>query len=263
MGCCLLLAGCGCHDRGTPALVRAEPVDRVLDGDTLVLAGGERIRLRGINAPEKGECGGEEAQTLLAALVADGVVAERTGSDRYGRTLAHLFTPDGTHLQRLLVSQGLAHVATYGEPDAWTDTLRQDEEEARAAGRGLYGHNLACPGQLPKGSEVRVVALDVDPPGDDLAPGAGESVLLEGAPGLDLGGWTVKDTSASHRLVLPTGTRLPADGRLRVYTSCGRDGPGIVHWCNRGSAVWNNGGDTAYLLDPGGVVVSWLEYRPD
>ena len=235
----------------------------MLDGDTLVLAGGERIRLRGINAPEKGECGGEEAQTLLAALVADGVVAERTGSDRYGRTLAHLFTPDGTHLQRLLVSQGLAHVATYGEPDAFTDGLRRDEEEARAAGRGLYGRGLTCAGQLAAGADVRVAALDADPPGDDLAPGAGESVLLEGTPGLDLGGWTVKDTSASHRLVLPSGTRLPADGRLRVYTFCGPDAPGAVHWCNRGGAVWNNSGDTAYLLDPGGAVVSWLDYRPD
>lgn len=261
-----LIAACSCPpgpaiEAPTTPAPALEEVARVLDGDTIDLAGAtpERIRLRGINTPEKGECGAGEARDLLVKLVDGGVVVERSGSGQRGRTLAHLFTRDGVHIQERLVAEGLAHVATYGKPDHLTEPLRLVEDIARANGQGVYGGSLDCPGQLG-GAPVRVEAVDPNPEGDDLAPGAGESVLLEGPPGYDMSGWTLKDTSATHRLDLPTGTRLADDGRLRVFTSCGQDGPGVVFWCMKGSAVWNNGGDTAFLLDPGGAVVSWLEY---
>jgi len=236
-----------------------EQVVRVLDGDTLELAGSdERIRLRGVNAPEKRECGGAEAQRLVASLVASGVVVERSGTGQRGRTLAHLFTPDGRHVQQHLVAAGLAHVATYGEPDRFTESLRREEEAARSDRLGLYGGLADCPGRADWA--VQIASVDANPAGDDLAPGAGESVTLTGPPGFDLAGWTVKDTSATHRLTLPPGTSLDGDGRLLVFTSCGEDGPGAIYWCMKGSAVWNNTGDTAFLLDPAGAIISWLEY---
>ncbi len=261
----LLLVACGCPSgrvaaTSTPPDQSLETVARVLDGDTLELADGpERIRLRGVNTPEKGECGADEARLLLEELSTDGLVVERTGTGQRGRTLAHLFTAEGVHVQERLVAEGLAHVATYGEPDRFTDALRQAEDRAREGRSGIYGGLPGCAPVAPL-PPVRVTGVDANPEGDDLAPDAGESVLLEGPPGLDLSGWTVKDTSASHRLELPAGTALDADGQLRVYTSCGEAGPGAVFWCMKGSAVWNNGGDTAFLLDPAGAMVSWLEY---
>lgn len=72
---------------GEPAVLA-----RVIDGDTLVLAGGERVRLAAIDAPEIGEEGAIEATRALEALL-DGAALriERLGTDRYGRTLAAVY----------------------------------------------------------------------------------------------------------------------------------------------------------------------------
>ena len=72
-------------------------VDRVIDGDTLILEGGRRVRLLGIDAPEPRAPGGPEAAARLRELVAGRRVrlefaaplAGRT-EDRYGRLLARV-----------------------------------------------------------------------------------------------------------------------------------------------------------------------------
>ena len=55
---------------------------------------------------------------------------------------------------------------------------------------------------------------------------------------------------------------LGADGRLVVYTACGPSRPGRLYWCKKGSAVWNNSGDTAFLQDPRGNLVSKVDWVP-
>ena len=87
----------------------------VWDGDTLVVAG-ERVRIANIDTPEmppKARCAAEadgalRARDRLQALVASGPVElERTGTDRYGRTLARV-SIDGADAGNALVAAGLA-----------------------------------------------------------------------------------------------------------------------------------------------------------
>jgi len=40
---------------------------------------------------------------------------------------------------------------------------------------------------------------------------------------------------------------------IRVYTGCGTNTDTSLYWCSQG-AVWNNSGDTAFLLDPSGNI---------
>ncbi len=272
LACLAVLALGGCS-APAPDTVPPTPVPRflqvvrVIDGDTLTVAAQgseEKVRLREINTPESGECGADAATELLRRLSADGVELDRRGEDRYGRTLAHIHTRSGLHVQRELVLAGLAHVADYGAPDEHLDSLLAAEAEARLAQRGLYGAMAGCEREVPSSrvEDVHIVEVDANPEGDDVREGGGESVLLEGTPGLPLSGWTLKDTSASHRLRFKEGTALSSDGQLRVFTSCGVPREGVLHWCAAGSAVWNNSGDTAFLLDPAGGLVSWLDYRP-
>ena len=47
---------------------------------------------------------------------------------------------------------------------------------------------------------------------------------------------------------------------MTVHTGCGADTGTDLFWCNEGSAVWNNDGDTAFLLDPRGNVVDTRTY---
>lgn len=246
------------------------PVLRVIDGDTLVIDapdGEETVRLREINTPEKGECGGAAATARLAALSSGGVWVDRRGTDRYGRTLAHVYTVSRVHVQYDLVLAGLAHVATYGSPDEHLDRLFDAEARARINRHGLYGDGLGCGKALPDPTIaapglVSVLRVDANPDGDDLEPGGGESVTIGGPPGTSLAGWSLKDTSASHRFKFDPGTTIPESGALRIFTSCGQPTAGSLFWCMKGSAVWNNGGDTAFLLGPGGQIVSWLDYHP-
>lgn len=90
-------------------------VNCIVDGDTLWIEG-EKIRLAGIDAPEpRGRCGAEReiaaraAERLRQLVSAGGWTIERTGRDRYGRTLARFRTPQGT-FGEVLVSEGLAKV---------------------------------------------------------------------------------------------------------------------------------------------------------
>lgn len=70
-------------------------VDYVIDGDTVVLADGSKVRLLQINAPEKGECGYEEAKQELKKLVEGKVVKIELDPlfgdhDKYQRVLAYI-----------------------------------------------------------------------------------------------------------------------------------------------------------------------------
>ena len=86
------------------------PVVSVLDGDTIeVLHNGraERIRLSGIDCPEKGQAYGNNAKHAASALVFGKEVSLLThGLDKYGRTLADVLLPDGTNVIHALVKDG-------------------------------------------------------------------------------------------------------------------------------------------------------------
>jgi endonuclease YncB( thermonuclease family) len=100
-------------------------IDCIVDGDTLWL-NGEKIRLAGIDAPEPhGRCVAESrisarASARLKQLVeAGGWTIERTGRDRFGRTLARFRTAQGT-FGEVLVREGLAKV-WHGHKARWCD----------------------------------------------------------------------------------------------------------------------------------------------
>lgn len=93
-------------------------VAHVYDGDTVKLTDGRKLRLIGINTPEIGYDGAQSepmAQQARQALIA--IVEEHSRlalryegekKDRHGRLLAHVYLPDQTNLQQLLLQQGMA-----------------------------------------------------------------------------------------------------------------------------------------------------------
>jgi micrococcal nuclease len=84
----------------------AEPRCRAVDGDT-IRCGAERIRLRGVYAPELGEPGGAEARVRLQRRLDEGEVRlERHGRDRYGRTRADVYAGGARIEQRDIGPRG-------------------------------------------------------------------------------------------------------------------------------------------------------------
>jgi endonuclease YncB( thermonuclease family) len=134
----LLLAGLvSVATAATPAF-RAKVVG-VTDGDTItVLRAGrpEKIRLHGIDSPERGQPFGARAKQFTARLASDQEVTVRvTDRDRYGRTVADVFLPDGRNLNQEIVRAGYAW---------WTPRYSRDpvlaalEAAARKARVGLW-----------------------------------------------------------------------------------------------------------------------------
>jgi len=116
-------------------------VSRVIDGDTLVLRDSQKIRLSGINAPEKGECYYEEASKRLESLVLEGDIfleMDKTDTDKYRRELRYVYR-EGALINLMMVSEGYAVAFDkYKNDTKRYDELKRAEETARQQNLGLW-----------------------------------------------------------------------------------------------------------------------------
>lgn len=111
----------------------------VADGDTLAVLDGTtqvRVRLHGIDCPERGQAFGAAAKRYASSLAfGKTVTVSSRGRDRYGRLLAEVVLPDGRSLNRELVAAGMAwHYARYSDDE----TLAKAERAARKARVGIW-----------------------------------------------------------------------------------------------------------------------------
>jgi len=259
-------AGTGSDGRGAGSDAHGESatgavVVEVVDGDTLVVevdGARERLRLVGVNAPERGECLAEAAARWLGERVGGREVrlaADRSDRDQYGRLLRYVEV-GGADVGAELVGAGLALARRYPPDTGRADEYERRQREAQAAAVGMWAPD-ACGAPTAGASEVAITEVRFDADGDDNRNLNDEWVRItnEGDRPADLGGFVVKDTSASHRYTVPAGFVLASGASVTVRTGCGADTTTDLHWCREGSAVWNNSGDTAFLLDPAGNVV--------
>ena len=152
-------AGAACGSRSavapTPGPGVALPVgldttvERVVDGDTLVVHGGNHVRLIGVDTPETKDprrpvqCFGREAAAFLASLLPGGTGVRLVGDveqqDQYDRTLAYVYRlPDGLFVNAELLRNGYAQVLTISPNVVHADEFVALAAEARSAGRGLW-----------------------------------------------------------------------------------------------------------------------------
>lgn len=122
-------------------------VTRVIDGDTIEIESGERLRYIGIDTPEKNDprkpvqCFAEEASKRNMELVEGKIikfykdVAER---DKYGRLLGYVYLEDGTFVNLELVKDGVAFSYPYPPDISKQDEFSQAEKEARESKVGLW-----------------------------------------------------------------------------------------------------------------------------
>jgi micrococcal nuclease len=139
----VLVAACG---SGSPCGPTEAKVDRVIDGDTIVLSSGEKIRYLLVDAPETtlghDDCYGSNAaqfnsDLVLGKTVQLSYVVECT--DMYGRLLAYV-SVDGQEVNKLMVERGYAcvlHIPPDGDDRA--DEFKMYQLEAKTAMRGLWG----------------------------------------------------------------------------------------------------------------------------
>ena len=235
-------------------------ITRVSDGDSVRADSAEgdlEIRLLGINAPEQDECFGSEAETALETLLngADVTLHPWPGeTDDFGRQLGFLVADD-VFVNLALIETG--HVVARAQSNHGFDREFEDAEmSASNRSAGLWAPD-AC--GTPTNAELRIVEVFEDAPGDDRQNPNGEYVIIvnDGSATVDLNGWAIRDESTRHRFSFPDMT-APAGIEIVIRTGCGDNSfdtdPVEVFWCDPEPPVWNNGGDTAFLLDPNGAI---------
>ncbi len=133
----LIFVGC------TPSIVGEARVVRVIDGDTIEIEGGVRVRYIGIDTPEvypQAEYYGPEASAKNVELVEGAIIIlekDTTDKDHYGRLLRYVWVDD-IFVNAELVRLGYAEAHAYPPDVRYQDMFARLESEAREAGLGLW-----------------------------------------------------------------------------------------------------------------------------
>ena len=137
----LLLLGCG-----PAASPDGATVEHVVDGDTVDISTGERVRILGYDTPERGECGYDDATNALSFVLLGGNVTMTTDSgdniDKYGRILRHILV-NGTPVGLTMIETGNAN-ARYDSLDGYPRHRYQNQYRA-ADGPNNFVCNAPAP----------------------------------------------------------------------------------------------------------------------
>ena len=132
-------------ENNNPNLIQYKVI-RVIDGDTVELKNGERLRYNDIDTPETVhpskpiECYGPEASAKNEELVEGKIILVELGNprkDKYGRLLGYVYVDD-VFVNAELVKGGYAEVNSYGNPGSKIDELINIERDAKRQSVGLW-----------------------------------------------------------------------------------------------------------------------------
>lgn len=236
-----------------PGGLESATVTRVIDGDTVELSGGRRVRYIGINTPEHGQPFYTEAAQANRELVAGKTVQlefDVDTFDKYGRTLAYVWV-NGTMANLEIVRQGYANTFTVPPNIRYQAEFRHAEQEAREAGRGLWGGSTVA---------LKILNIHADAAGSDKLNPNGEWIEIanQSDSPVNMRGYTLKD-EANHIYTFGDFT-LPAGGAFRLYSGQGQNSHTQLYWGLENDSVWNNNADTAFLRDAEGNLVDMFAY---
>ncbi|OGD54351.1 hypothetical protein A3K80_08435 [Candidatus Bathyarchaeota archaeon RBG_13_38_9] len=228
-------------------------VVEVIDGDTIMLENGSKIRLIGINAPEKGYSHYTEAKEIVKSLILLKHVRLESDSeniDDYGRLLRYVFVDD-IFVNLWLVEQGYANV--FRESGLkYENQLKEAETSARLKELGMWEKSRYS-------GHIIVLKFNYNAEGDDDENLNDEYVILQnvGDAPLNMTGWTIKDEGSN--IFTFQGYILPTDEVVMLHTGSGSNTGNKIFWNKKGS-VWNNKEDAIYLRDEEEKLVLYLKY---
>jgi micrococcal nuclease len=122
-------------------------VNWVIDGDTVVLSKGQKVRYIGINAPElahddrKAEPYAEASKQFNAVLVNRKTIRlefDKERNDQYKRLLAYVFLRDGIFVNAEILSNGYAYLLYHRPNIKHNSTMLQSQRTAMSAQKGIW-----------------------------------------------------------------------------------------------------------------------------
>jgi len=193
-------------------------VTRAIDGDTLE-TNDFKVRLLGVNTPEKSQRYYEEAKNYLKELEGKEVELEKHGEDKYGRELGYILS-DKILINRKILEKGLGSLYYY-EKDAYFSDMKKAEESARKKEKGIWkkSTNYGC---------VELVDLKYF---DEEGAKNQEQIIL-------------KNNCQKIRAVLK-------DDATHIYNIDLEKGLFVKNF----TKIWNDNGDSIYLSDENGLLL--------
>ncbi len=191
-------------------------VQHITDGDTIKLESGEILRLEGINTPERSKQFYKEAKQFLNKTIQNNKISiEKTGHDKYGRTLAYIFL-NNQNINEAILKEGLGNLYYY-EKDHHYEALKKAEEFARTNQLNLWQKS-------PNENCIEIIEFKTDEP-ESLTLKNNCNIILE---------ITYKD-DANH---IYQATIQPNSQYIETF-----------------SHIWNTDGDTIYIRDSNGLIL--------
>jgi endonuclease YncB( thermonuclease family) len=220
-------------------------VERVIDGDTVVINSGESVRLLGINAPERGENYFDEATKFLEDMILNKTVRlEYSGKkyDKYGRLLAYLHIgKENVNIE--VVRNGFANVYILDD--------RKNEGILRNAWGECITKNVGiCEKSADRCSGcIELKKLDY----------TNQKIIFYNKCSFicDLTDWEIKDEGRKNYFFHDF--RLGPGRQASVITGNGTDTDSVLYWSGE-DYVWTGTGDTLFLRDKKGKLVLWRAY---
>lgn len=168
------------------ATAMSDRIERIVDGDTVVLNEVGKARLIGIDAPETvslaqrqgapSQCYGPEASARTRMLLPLGtsvrVEFDTEPTDKFGRSLVYLYLRDDdeTFVNGELVRDGFARAKAYKPNVRYKAELERLQAEAKAAGSGLWGQCEAAKSNAGRGFDSRADAAASSKSDKELRP---------------------------------------------------------------------------------------------
>lgn len=151
----LILTSCQSNHHDRTSNQEFYSIKKFVDGDTFWVDDGSRkglkLRLIGINSPEprayfgrEKEPYGKAASSHMIELIGSSQVRlefDVDSLDQYGRTLAYVFLEDGTFINKQMVEDGYAQIATYPPNVKYIEEFIRAERKARETKSGLWSGN--------------------------------------------------------------------------------------------------------------------------
>jgi micrococcal nuclease len=198
-------------------------VIRVIDGDTVELEDGLRLRLKGINTPEESMIFYSEAKDFLKGIVEGKIVSvESHGFDKYGRLLGYIYL-DGVLVNEMLLENGLATLYYYEKDDHYNQLL-EVEGVARDKELGIWKKsvNFGC---------LKLVDLIYKEPGERCS--SGERLVI------------TNNCEESINVLIK-------DDATHIYSE---EINGNSNLIKDFSCIWNDDGDSIYVWDDEGLLI--------
>ena len=195
---------------------------RTIDGDTIVTSEGETLRLLNINTPEKNKKGFEEAKNFLAQFENKTIRIEITEKDKYGRSLARVFTPQYLNLE--IVRQGYAN--KYLVQESELNEFSEAEESAIKNTLGIW--------EISPGSNC--ITSKINPEKETIK-------IINSCSELKFKNWIVKEEGRKEYIFSDI-----AFSEINLHTKNGMNNKTDIFW-NSAQNIWNDDRDTLYIFD--------------